>query len=234
MSRYAITDIHGCAKTFKDMLAKLNFSKRDKLYLLGDYIDRGPDSKGVLDLIMNLQSTGHKVFCLKGNHEEKMLLSRHDINQSRNWLTWGGKETLESFGVEKINDIDNKYLEWMAALPNIIELPDYVLVHAGLNFLVADPILDQYAMRWIRNWYEDINLTWLDGRIILHGHTPLVQTEIKEQWNQLMDEDNERAQYLDLDNGCVYSSEGKNHLCAFNMDTKELYFLENSESKISF
>ena len=89
-------------------------------------------------------------------------------------------------------------------------------------------------MRWIRNWYEDINLTWLDGRIILHGHTPLVQTEIKEQWNQLMDEDNERAQYLDLDNGCVYSSEGKNHLCAFNMDTKELYFLENSESKISF
>ena len=139
MSRYAITDIHGCANTFKEMLAKLNFSKRDKLYLLGDYIDRGPDSKGVLDLIMNLQSTGHKVFCLKGNHEEKMLLSRHDINQNRNWLTWGGKETLESFGVEKINDIDNKYLEWMAALPNIIELPDYVLVHACLLYTSPSP-----------------------------------------------------------------------------------------------
>jgi len=164
MPRYAITDIHGCAKTFKKMLAELNFSQKDKLYLLGDYIDRGPDSKGVLDHILDLQSSGYQVHCLKGNHEEKILLSRHDINQSRNWLTWGGKETLESFGVDKINDIDNKYLEWMEALPNIIELPDYVLVHAGLNFLIPDPLVDQYAMRWIRNWYQDINLTWLDER----------------------------------------------------------------------
>ncbi len=229
MSRYAITDIHGCAKTFKKILAELNFSKKDKLYLLGDYIDRGPDSKGVLDQIMELQGSGYEVHCLKGNHEEKILLSRHDVNQSRNWRTWGGKETLESFGVEKIVEIDNKYLAWMEALPNIIELPDYVLVHAGLNFLVPDPKTDQYAMRWIRNWYQDINLTWLDGRVILHGHTPLNQNEIEDQLENLLDEDQERAQYLDLDNGCVFEKEGKNQLCAFNMDTKVLYFLENCE-----
>jgi len=172
MPRYAITDIHGCAKTFKKMLAELNFSQKDKLYLLGDYIDRGPDSKGVLDHILDLQSSGYEVHCLKGNHEEKILLSRHDINQSRNWLTWGGKETLESFGVDKINDIDNKYLEWMEALPNIIELP---------------------------------------------------------QLENLLDEDQERAQYLDLDNGCVFQKEGKHQLCAFNMDAKTLYFMENVE-----
>lgn len=229
MSRYAITDIHGCAKTFKKMLAELNFSSKDKLYLLGDYIDRGPDSKGVLDHIMELQASGHQVYCLKGNHEEKILLSRHDINQSRNWLMWGGKETLESFGVDKINDIDNKYLEWMEALPNIIELPDYILVHAGLNFLIPAPMTDQYAMRWIRDWYQDINLTWLDERIILHGHTPRSEEDILEQLANLLDEDNERAQYLDLDNGCVFKKEGKNQLCAFNMDTKEIYFLENAE-----
>jgi len=227
MSRYAITDIHGCAKTFKKTLAEINFTKKDKLYLLGDYIDRGPDSKGVLDQIMTLQETGHQVHCLQGNHEEKMLLSRHDINQARNWLTWGGKETLESFGVEKINDIDNKYLAWMEALPNIIELPDYVLVHAGLNFLVPEPKMDQYAMRWIRDWYPDINLTWLAGRIILHGHTPLIYADIQEQLENLLDEDHEQAQYLDLDNGCVYESKGKNQLCAFNMDTKTLSFVRN-------
>lgn len=229
MSRYAITDIHGCAKTFKKMLVELNFSKKDKLYLLGDYIDRGPDSKDVLDHIMELQTSGYKVHCLKGNHEEKILLSRHDINQARNWLMWGGKETLESFGVDKINDIDNKYLEWMEALPNIIELPDYVLVHAGLNFLIPDPLVDQYAMRWIRNWYQDINLTWLDGRTILHGHTPMDQKDIEEQLENLLDDEQERAQYLDVDNGCVFDKEGKHQLCAFNMDTKELYFLENVE-----
>lgn len=208
------------------MLAKLNFSKKDKLYLLGDYIDRGPDSKGVLDQIMELQASGFEVYCLKGNHEEKMLLSRHDVNQSRNWRTWGGKETLESFEVEKIMEIDSKYLAWMESLPNIIELPDYVLVHAGLNFLVPDPKTDQYAMRWIRNWYHDINLTWLDGRVILHGHTPLSQNDIEEQLENLLDEDHERAQYLDLDNGCVFKKEGKGQLCAFNMDTKKLHFLE--------
>lgn len=229
MPRYAITDIHGCAKTFKNLLTELKFSKKDKLYLLGDYIDRGPDSKGVLDHIMELQTSGYQVHCLKGNHEEKILLSRHDINQARNWLSWGGKETLESFEVEKINDIDNKYLEWMEALPNIIELPDYILVHAGLNFLIPDPKADQYAMRWIRNWYPDINLTWLDGRIILHGHTPLEQDDILEQLENLLDEDNERAQYLDLDNGCVYDSDGKNQLCAFNLDTKVLYFEKYAE-----
>ena len=227
MARYAITDIHGCAGTFKQMLVNLHFSKNDKLYILGDYIDRGPDSKGVLDYIMELQESGHQVHCLKGNHEEKMLLSRHDVNQCRNWLKWGGAETLESFGVEKITDIDQKYFAWMEALLNIIELPDYVLVHAGLNFLVPDPTVDQYAMRWIRNWYSDINLTWLDGRTILHGHTPLSEEDIREQLKNLLDEDNERAQYLDLDNGCVYEHEGRNQLCVFNMDTKAIHFLEN-------
>lgn len=51
MSRYAISDIHGCAKTFKNLLRRISFSKEDVLYLLGDYIDRGPDSKGVIDHI---------------------------------------------------------------------------------------------------------------------------------------------------------------------------------------
>jgi len=51
MKKFAISDIHGCAKTFKALLKKINFSKEDELYLLGDYIDRGPDSKGVIDYI---------------------------------------------------------------------------------------------------------------------------------------------------------------------------------------
>ena len=53
MNKYAISDIHGCLKTFKALLTKLDFSKQDELYLLGDYIDRGPDSKGVIDYIWN-------------------------------------------------------------------------------------------------------------------------------------------------------------------------------------
>ncbi|MFT5168289.1 MAG: serine/threonine protein phosphatase 1, partial [Saprospiraceae bacterium] len=64
MKQYAISDIHGCAKTFKALLEQISFSKEDVLYLLGDYVDRGPDSKGVIDHIWQLQSEGYTVFCL--------------------------------------------------------------------------------------------------------------------------------------------------------------------------
>lgn len=73
MKKYAITDIHGCNKTFQALLDKIAFTTADALYLLGDYIDRGPDSKGVFDTIFNLQETGHSVHCLRGNHEAMFL-----------------------------------------------------------------------------------------------------------------------------------------------------------------
>lgn len=59
MRKFTISDIHGCAKTFKALLNRISFSKEDELYLLGDYIDRGPDSRGVIDHIWHLQKTGH-------------------------------------------------------------------------------------------------------------------------------------------------------------------------------
>ena len=73
MSKYAISDIHGCIATFKTLLDKIKFSKEDELYLLGDYIDRGPDSKGVIDHIWYLQKSGYQVHCLRGNHENMLL-----------------------------------------------------------------------------------------------------------------------------------------------------------------
>ncbi|MGB3587457.1 MAG: metallophosphoesterase, partial [Tunicatimonas sp.] len=57
MKQWVITDIHGCAKTFEALLQRINFRRSDSLYLLGDYVDRGPDSKGVLDLVMQLSQS---------------------------------------------------------------------------------------------------------------------------------------------------------------------------------
>ena len=70
MHRFAISDIHGCAKTFEALLDRIALSTQGELYLLGDYLDRGPDSKGVLDLIFRLQREGYAVHCLRGNHEQ--------------------------------------------------------------------------------------------------------------------------------------------------------------------
>jgi len=73
MKKYVISDIHGCAKTFKALVDRISFSREDELYLLGDYIDRGPDSKGVIDHIWDLLETGYTVHCLTGNHEQMFL-----------------------------------------------------------------------------------------------------------------------------------------------------------------
>ena len=71
MARWAISDIHGCCQTFRYMVeTELQITKEDELFLLGDYIDRGKDSKGVFDYIMQLQNDNFKVQCLMGNHED--------------------------------------------------------------------------------------------------------------------------------------------------------------------
>ena len=71
MGRWIIPDIHGCARTVKVLLENmLKVTRDDELFFLGDYIDRGPASKEVLDYLMDLQERGWKIHCLKGNHED--------------------------------------------------------------------------------------------------------------------------------------------------------------------
>ena len=71
INRWVIPDIHGHLNTLKSLIeTRINLSRLDSVYFLGDYIDRGPDSKGVLDYIMNLQKENYDIHCLKGNHED--------------------------------------------------------------------------------------------------------------------------------------------------------------------
>ena len=135
MSRYATTDIHGCLHTFRRLVEEeLHLTFADELYLLGDYVNKGPDSKGVLDYLMQLQADGYRVHCLRGNHDQALLddaAHRHRWG----WLSLPGRQpTLRSFGVRRASDIPLCYLTWLDALPYEIELPDFVLVHAGYNF----------------------------------------------------------------------------------------------------
>lgn len=73
-NRWAIGDIHGCPKTFQHLVQnQIQLKKEDHLYLLGDYVNRGPDSGGIIDFILELQNQGYQVFALKGNHESIIL-----------------------------------------------------------------------------------------------------------------------------------------------------------------
>lgn len=232
MRKIVISDIHGCLKTFEALLDRLAFSKADALYLLGDYVDRGPDSKGVIDRIWRLQKDGYHTECLKGNHEELVLRAASgNFTYLEKWLITDGKDTMDSFGVNQCSDIPPPYLDWMNALPYYLEVDNFLLVHAGLDFNLDDPLSDTSEMCWLRDWHPNIRYDWLDGRIILHGHTPVDVETIEYQFQNL-----ELSQYLDIDNGCVYADprhwkrEGLGNLCAFDMTNRKLLFQENLDA----
>lgn len=230
MAKFAVSDIHGCRKTFLALLDKIALSKSDELYLLGDYVDRGPDSKGVLDEIFQLKKNGYTVRCLRGNHEEILLRSLFDPVGLENWMMTDGKKTMDSFNVEVTQDIPDNYLDFMRELEYYLEVDEYILVHAGLNFNLFDPLEDQRDLLFIRRWYDAVRYDWLGKRIVLHGHTPMAYYDIENQLVNLG-----KHQYLDLDAGCVYAGSdrpdriGLGYLCAFDMSNRRLTFQKNVE-----
>lgn len=226
MKKYVISDIHGCSATFNALLKQIDLQLEDELYLLGDFIDRGPDAKGVIDIIFFLQEHGHKVYCLRGNHEQLMLDAIDgDRHQALIWLRNGGHETLDSFDPDATGEMEKKYLDFFYDLPYYFEVDQYILVHAGLNFLHPEPLSDYRSMMWIRNWYEQINEKWLDGRIIVHGHTPKTTTRIELMLSQI-----HQRPVIGIDGGCVYEN-GLHHLCAFELMSQELIFQKNIEDE---
>lgn len=236
MARYAISDIHGCLDTFKTLLEKIGFGKSDTLYLLGDLIDRGPESKGTMDLVMQMQKDGFGIICLKGNHEwmfsqaiDETKPYVWDWHRYASWIKNGGLTTMMNFGYQRIDDlkqIDDKYPEFLAEMKDYVELDDYFLVHAGFNFLAEDPFKDTQQMYWIRNWYKDIDPEKIHHKLILHGHSPRDYRELEKEAA------NPPYFALNIDCGCVYDPRtGIGKLCAYNLDTHGLVFQENIDKK---
>ncbi len=225
MKKYAISDIHGYINTFESLLNTIGYKEQeDELYILGDLVDRGPDSRGVLDKIMTMQQAGLKVFCLRGNHEQMMLNALKNPHELVFWVKRGGAPTLRNFmkdGQTQL-EVPDKYTSYLENLPHFLEVDNYLLVHAGFNFHQKNPLDDIDTMLWIRNWYQKINYSFLGDRIVIHGHTPQTKKEMIAQLNNLNEE-----QILDIDNGCCFLDKGMNHLCAFNMTDQELTFVPN-------
>ncbi len=222
MAKYTISDIHGCKKSFEALLDKIQFNQSDELYLLGDFVDRGPDSKGVFDLIWTLQKMGHSIFCLKGNHEQMCLDSFNSKEKHDYWIRYGGRETFDSFIKDGGNAIPQEYLNFIKQMPVFFDVDQYILVHAGLNFEVPSPLEEEIAMLWIRDWYGKIDKDWLKNRIIIHGHTPTPKELIELQLKRL-----DEVRVLDIDAGCVFDRPGQGYLCAFELESQQLFFQAN-------
>lgn len=215
---YIIGDIHGCCNTFQRLvLDEIRLRKSDKLYCLGDYIDRGPDSKGVIDFILSLRKKGYRVHTLRGNHEQMLLNSTKSDKAYFHWIKNGGDKTLESYRVGSIDEIEPAHLNFFKNTKHYFQSAEYILVHAGLNFEKVNPFKDKNAMLWIRNFPVDMN--FLNGRLLIHGHTYQTSDYII---NQAFDG------AVNLDGGCVYThKEGCGSLFALDLSARKFIEVGN-------
>jgi serine/threonine protein phosphatase 1 len=232
--RWVIPDIHGYVNTVRSLVADLIKPMRsDEIYFLGDYVDRGPDSKGVIDFIRKMERDGYNVTALKGNHEDFMVelfdagkqsaipwLQNFGNKKQKSWVDIGGKATLSSFEVSHLRDVPVEYIDWMRNLPHFVELADFVLVHAGLNFKNKDPFEDKRAMLWLRDY--EIKPEKIGGRRIIHGHVPvnleLITMAIK----------NKIYKFIDLDNGpYLTGKDGYGNLVALELNSMEMVIQNN-------
>lgn len=201
MRKFAISDIHGCSKTLQYLVEEvIALKKDDQLFLLGDYVNRGPDSMGVMDLIMSWQEAGYKLTCLRGNHEERV---QRAVKQG-------------------MYPLAPKYQNFLKSLKNYHEVDRYILVHAGLNFQMENPLWDTYSMRWIRRWEEYTDEYWLDGRKVVYGH-------VRKKRNEIRSKVSDDSPYIGIDNGCCMNDStcGEGHLCALQLGSEELFFQPN-------
>lgn len=215
--------MHGCAKTFRKLVLEvIKLDKDDTLYLLGDYINKGPDSKGVIDFIFELQHSGYTLKCLRGNHEQYLLDGLNYSWEEIAFLNRGGKETLQSFGVDKVHQIPSTYLTFIQSLPFYFETENHLLIHAGLNFDLDDPYKDDFSMLNIRNMVVDLKKT--GNNKIIHGHVPHSYLDIEKE---LTFPDN----HISIDGGCVYSHiHALNHLVALEINSLKLYLQKNIDA----
>ncbi len=182
---YVIGDIHGSLDLLKGLEQKIGVDAQEEslLICIGDMIDRGPDSFGVLEHVM-APLAGFRRICLMGNHEEMMLKFIDSPDAAQAWLGFGGMETLASYGaleseirlaqesarkmkslLERL--ISEKHIEFLQALPHAIRLKDFVVAHAGGN--PARPI-EQQSVQDLLWGTASFFTTPLGGKPIVHGH----------------------------------------------------------------
>ena len=176
---FAIGDIHGCAAKLERLLARLPLERgRDVLVFLGDFIDRGPGSRQVLDILCGLRREGFTVQALMGNHEHLLLEYHHSADAALvPYLRRMEVEaTLESYAGATLHSLASldflpvEHRDFFATLLPFWETPDYLFVHAGLRPglpLAAQSISDLCEIRG-QFLEEDVDF----GKRVIFGHTP--------------------------------------------------------------
>jgi serine/threonine protein phosphatase 1 len=214
-SVFAIGDVHGCAEELRALIQKLPLRKDSLVVFLGDYIDRGPDSRGVVDTILDLQQYC-RVVCLLGNHELMLreFLDGSDSRRVARFIYNGGSATLASYadhdGVFVMPEEHRDFYESLAY--HHVE-GEHCFVHAGLPTELdqIDLAVHGEEMVWMRHrpGMPEPNFS----KIIVHGHSAIPDIDVQ-------------PRRINLDTACVYGR----RLTCMELNTREVYAVERSTS----
>jgi serine/threonine protein phosphatase 1 len=231
----AVSDIHGDIHKFESLLELVEYnSEHDQLILLGDYVDRGPQSRAVLNKVMELVSDGGAI-ALMGNHD-KMMIDAFDIPENplhlKRWYYNGGIKTLQNYGyvVDKddakywyttdeepepleVNSAIRPHLEFLRTLPYYYETDTHIFVHAGVQPEVALESADPHELLWIR---DEFHHGYTGEKTVVFGHTPVKHLHKKPEvyfgGNRI----------IGIDGGCAYGG----RLYCLEIDGQRVEFVE--------
>lgn len=233
---YAIGDVHGCLSEMKQLLQRIKAhndyhdSVRTHIIFLGDLIDRGPDSKGVIEFLMKFPFKFAKPLFIKGNHEEMMVRGlMGEPNLLPDWLEYGGYACAESYGVPQSelrghdpdileyklrSAIPKKHVDFLDSFLDYVQFGEFLFTHAGIQ--PGIPIENQSGreLRWIRKPFLEHRGDL--GVMVVHGHTISDEIEVK----------NNR---IGLDTGAYETG----ILSAMCVEESNVSFLDNREKRLS-
>jgi serine/threonine protein phosphatase 1 len=226
---YAIGDIHGRLDLLNILLDKIDAddamrpAAKTILIFLGDLVDRGPDSKGVVERLMMLKAANSDIGLISGNHEELLIRTwKGDKRSAGLFNRVGGKETLLSYGVDQAaydaadladltelaaKHVPADHIEFLKSFDTHIEAGDYLFVHAGIRPGYAIEEQEASDLRWIRREFTEHEGDF--GRMVVHGHT-------------IVEEVDERPNRVGIDTGAFATG----RLTAIGIEGSERWFLQ--------
>lgn len=215
---YAIGDIHGQRGLLRLLVERVPFAEDDEIVFIGDYIDRGPDSRGVVEDVLEFRLKHPRTVCLRGNHEDMFLdyINGEDRYQPGVFLMNGGYDTLQSYGIDPRDgafQLPPLHTHFFQNLQYVHQSGGFIFVHAGFRPGVRLSEQNPQDLVWIRKEFYESDADF--GRPVVFGHTPMPEIL------------NELPRFLGIDTGAAY---GRKITCVQLEDGK---LIETYEADVS-
>ena len=217
-SVWVVGDVHGHRESFDALLESLGLGESDHVLCIGDLIDRGPDSFGVVEAVRN----GERIHSIMGNHE---MMMQHAMSAGQSgmgfWLRVGGTQTLDSIpGAGDAMDRVRMVSEFLSSLSAEVVLRDYRIVHAGYDPSIPVDEHDVHKMMTVRSIFS-AEKPIDESRQVIVGHTPvqndLVPSESRDAWESEVLLDDGRPSVIAIDTGIYLKEQDTPRLTALNL-----------------